>query len=245
MSYLIFDIETVPDPTMWKPGGGDPGADGKKRRAKKSDSFAPLYAHRPIAIGYVLLTDELQVANMGCAGTMSFGDDERALLNAWNQFAAARHTLVSFNGRGFDMPVLTLRALRWGVQQGWYGGEYRGRYKEEHLDLFDQLTEFGAVGREGFSLDTFSQIIGLPAKGGFDGSKVAGAFAAGEAAKIEAYCVVDVVKTSFLLMRYLLMRGRIDLPNYQVAANRLLAQCDASGIQVTKGVDRSRLLFEG
>jgi hypothetical protein len=249
MPYLIFDIETVPDRTLWSPAGAAPPTDiapKKKPRARKTDEFPPLYAHRPIAIGYVLLNDELDVANMGVAGTTTFGDNERALLLAWNAFAEVNQaTLVSFNGRGFDMPVLSLRALRWGVSQRWYAGDYRKRYDEQHIDLFDQLTEFGLVGRAGFSLDTFSQIIGLPAKGGMDGSKVAALFAAGEAKKIESYALLDTVKTALLLFRYQLMRGRIGLDHYRKAATNLVERCNGAGINTAFfGADFKRLFLE-
>lgn len=250
MPFLIFDIETVPDLTLWTPAGAAPPTDiapKRKPRARKTDEFPPLYAHRPIAVGFVHLDDNLDVLNMGVAGTTNFGDDERALLLAWNAFADNNpSTLVSFNGRAFDMPVLSLRALRWGVSQGWYGGDYRKRYDEEHIDLFDQLTEFGLVGRSGFSLDTFSQIIGLPAKGGMDGSKVAGLFAAGEAKKIEAYCLVDVAKTTFLFMRYQLMRGRITIDRYRTQATRFMHACSNAGLDgaIAFGGDTKRLFLE-
>jgi predicted PolB exonuclease-like 3'-5' exonuclease len=249
MSFLVFDIETVPDPALWTAPATSPPTDiapKRKPRAKK-DEFPPHFAHRPVAIGYVLLNEELDVVNMGVAGTTTFGEDERALLVAWNAFADQnRATLVSFNGRSFDMPVLSLRALRHGVAQGWYGGGFRNRYKDDHLDLFDQLTEYGLVGRAGFSLDQFSQIIGLPGKGGMDGSKVAGMFAAGQAQKIESYCLVDVARTTFLFFRYQLMRGRITLDHYRTVATRFMHACSTAGLDggISFGSDTKRLFLE-
>lgn len=216
MSYLVIDIETYPDFKVWQPAA-------KKPRAKKdpADAFAPLFAHRPIAIGIAMFDDNLNFQHIGCLGTSTYKDDERALLSTlstWmDQLATtSMPTLVTFAGRRFDLPVLALRALRHAIPHGWYTKDMRKRYTEEqHLDLFDALTESGAFEKTDFSLDTFSRIIGLPGKTGFDGSMVKAAFDRGEVAKIEGYCQVDVIRTSFLLMRYLMMRGRISFEQFQ------------------------------
>jgi len=216
MSYLVFDLETVPDMKVWTP-------EPKKPRAKKdpADAFAPLYAHRPIAIGYVALDDDLNATAIGCVGTSTFKDDERALLSAFSNWVTPMTTtMVTFAGHRFDMPVLALRALRHALPHGWYDSEKRNRYREtSHLDLFTALTEGSPENK--FSLDTFCKIIGLPGKGGFDGSMVKGAFERGEIAKIEGYCTQDAVRTTFLLFRYLLMRGRITELQYHTAATGL------------------------
>ena len=241
MSYLILDIETVPDASLWT------AAPPKPRARTKTDDFAPLYAHRPIAIGSVLLSDQHMVEYIGVAGTTLFGDDEAALLTAWSAWMQqARPVLVSYNGRGFDISVIELRALRHGVNLGWHDKDYRNRYGESHIDLFDQVTKFGIIARNGFSLGTMSTLIGLPPKGGMDGSKVAGMFAAGEAAKIEAYCASDCARTAFLFMRYQLMRGRMTVNEYREAAGALLRLCTEREMHgVLFGADQKRLLLEG
>lgn len=231
MSYLVLDIETVPDMNVWTPAA-------KKPRAKTdpADAFAPLYAHRPIAVGVALLDDNLAPVHIGCVGTSTFKDDERALLFAVSSWMAqlmltSAPTVVTFNGRGFDLPVLALRALRHALPHGWYSNDHRKRYSEaHHLDLFDALSESDSSRRSGFSLDTFSRIIGLPGKTGFDGSMVKGAFERGEIARIESYCIVDVVRTSFLLSRYLMMRGRISYDTFQAATKALWEKAAEVGV---------------
>jgi len=240
MSYVIFDIETVPDPALWTQPAPKP-------RARKASGFAPLYAHRPIAIGVLALNEETYaVETFAVAGTTSFADNEAALITAWSGWMQQlQPVLVSFNGRGFDMPVLALRAMRHGVQLGWHGKDYRSRYGEQHIDLFDQATEFGGVGRDGFSLSDMSALIGLPVKGE-DGSMVAGMFAEGKAAHIEGYCACDVARTAFLFMRWQLMRGRMDLARYREAATALLNLCTERQLTgVLFGADKARLLLEG
>ncbi len=238
MSYVIFDIETVPDSTLWT-------APPPKPRAKKGGGFPPLYAHRPIAIGVLALNEETYaVETFAVAGTTTFGDNEGALIAAWSGWMAQlQPVLVSFNGRAFDVPVLALRAIRHGVSIGWHNKEYRSRYGEQHIDLFDEATVFGGVGRDGFSLSNLSALIGLPTKGE-DGSMVAGMHAEGQHAKIEAYCGMDLVRTAFLFMRYQLMRGRLSLEGYRVAAvaiKNLCVERQLSGVLF--GADEKRLLL--
>jgi len=248
MPHLVFDIETITDTSLWtlpKPAAPEePGActcvpaptglakhkrgcpSQKKAKPVKApeDVFAPLHAHRPIAIGMVVLGDDLVLApnGLGVIGTSMFGDDERALLAAWSTYVEQhRPKLVSFNGRGFDLPVLSLRAMRLGVPMTWYVGDYRHRYNGDHTDLFDYLTDFGAVSRRtGFALDDMAQLIGLASKGDTS-SQVGKLWAEKQAAKIEAHCLADVARTAFLFMRASLLRGRITLEQYRLAASTL------------------------
>jgi hypothetical protein len=294
MSYLVFDIETVPDQTLWAPVIELPRLNEEKKpgkadlafldnvltrdfakvhaldlakaldvatRAEKPDAvaklaplappekpeFAPLYAHRPIAIGYVLLEDNLNVRHVGCAGVTSYGDDEARLLGAWSSFVGhERPAIVTWGGRGFDMPVITLRSLRWGVQQAWYNKDYRYRYNEDrHLDLCEAMTEFGAVPKLGFKLGNIARLLGLPGKGDVDGSQVAKLFQEGRAAEIELYCQTDAIQTAFVMLRFFLMRGRVDAETYRTAAQNLLAACRGQAHLATfaAAVDEKSLLL--
>lgn len=234
--YIVFDIETVPDESLWKPSPPKP-------RARKKDDFAPLYAHRPIVIGFGVFDDNLHCGHLGVMAS----DDEVALITEFTGWLAHQDaTLVTFNGRGFDVPVLGLRALRHGIPQHFNTVQHRKRYTEDkHLDLMDVLTEFGGLGRSGFSLSTLSSVIGLPGKNDMDGSMVAGMYAKGEIEKIKGYCVQDCVRTGFLLARYLLMRGRITIDMYRAAAAGLLQKCHEMQLTgVLFGADTKRLLLE-
>ena len=238
MSYVIFDIETIPDATLWSPAPPKP-------RARKASTFPPLYAHIPVAIGVLALNeDTYAIETFAVAGTTTFGDNEAGLIAAWSGWMnSLRPVLVSFNGRGFDMPVLSLRALRHGVSIGWHNKEYRSRYDEQHIDLFDQATAFGIVGRDGFSLSNLSALIGMPIKSE-DGSMVAGLHAQGNHAKIEAYCMQDVMRTGFLFLRYQLMRGRMSLEQYRTMAQAMVAMCHERQLAgVLFGGDEKRLLL--
>lgn len=239
MPFIVFDIETVPDESLWK---SDPLTKAGKKRVK--EEFAPLYAHRPIVIGFAIVDDALNMSHLGFVG----GDDEPKLITDFSDWVAQQTaTLVTFNGRGFDVPVLALRALRHGISQRFYTPAHRRRYDEEnHLDLMSALTEGGTLGRTGFSLSTMSALIGLPGKGADeDGSKIHGMYQKGEHEKIQLYAQSDVVRTAFLLYRYLLMRGRIELTAYRRAALALLELCKERKLtNVLFGCDSKRLLLE-
>src|SRR5687768_16837606 len=118
-SYLIMDIETVPDAELHTPPEPAPGVE---------KAFPPLYACKPIVIGVMWLDEQLCCKKMGTIGE---GKDEAGMLAAFADFVGNRKPhLVTWNGRGFDMPVLLLRALRHGVSMPWYYEErdYRYRY---------------------------------------------------------------------------------------------------------------------
>lgn len=191
------------------------------------DQMAPVYAQRPIAIGCLWLSDTLEFKNLGCMGVSKYGDDERELLLKWNEFMNKEHpAVVTWNGRGFDIPVLALRSFRWGVPQPWSNKDFRYRYNEDkHIDLLELMTDYGAVFRNGFKLDAISKLIGLPGKYGIDGSQVARIFAEGGIERIENYCQTDVITTAFILMRFFLIRGKLNIESYRKCVNGLLQKC--------------------
>lgn len=235
MSYLVFDIETVPDSNLWKP-------EPPKPRARKKDEFPPLYAHRPIVIGFALFDDDLKLQHLDAVAS----DDEAKLISDFtNWLAQMPATLVTFNGRGFDVPVLGLRAMRLGLSQLYNTAAHRKRYSEEHhLDLMEVLTEFGSLGRSGYSLDALTRVIGLGGKNGVDGSMVAGMYAQGQIEKIRGYCICDVGRQSFLMLRYLLLRGRITIEQYREAATALWQVCvDRQLGGITFAADTKTLLL--
>lgn len=294
-TYLVFDVETVPDYSVWSPPGpelpklGDEKKPGKAAleflaraaevdvaklhqadiakahdiatRAEKADliakfapavepekpPFPPLYACQPITIAFLWLDSNFRVREVGCASIRTVGS-ERGLLAGWADFLGReRPTIVTWGGRGFDVPVINLRSFRNGVPQRWYDKDTRYRYNEDrHLDLCESLTEFGAVPKLGFKLGTFAKLCGLPGKDDMNGSHVETLYKAGKLAEIEAYCLVDAVKTSFALMRFFLVRGRLSLEEYRVAARGLLENCrmQPALAEFVAAIDVPRLLLE-
>lgn len=249
--YLIVDIETAPDTSIWtrpdavvtaaSPNGGT--------TITVNDPFPPHHAHRVICIGFALLTAEYALVELG-AFTIGRGlrqvdlfatpaerdqdADESELLFAFSRRVndaqrKAREdkgslTVVGFNSRGFDMSVLVLRALKHGVPLPWMFREraFNIRYEERgHLDLCDAISNFGAAKMT--KLDTLAKLIGLPGKLGVDGSQVAGLYEQGRIDEIAAYCCADVAQTALLLLRWRLIQYELTLPAYQDAERALRA----------------------
>jgi predicted PolB exonuclease-like 3'-5' exonuclease len=241
---LAFDIETVPDVSgLRKLYGHAPDTpDGevaqiafdRKREATGSD-FLPLHLHRVVAISCALRDrDSFRVWSLG-----ESGESEAELLQRFFD-GIEKYTpqLVSWNGSGFDLPVLNYRALIHGVHAArfWDLGEedrdfrwnnYIGRYHSRHLDLMDVLAMY--QGRGNAPLDQMAQLLGLPGKLGLDGSKVWDAFQQGHIGAIRSYCETDVANTYLLYLRFQLVRGITDTVAYRRECDLVRATLLKSG----------------
>jgi predicted PolB exonuclease-like 3'-5' exonuclease len=149
-----------------------------------------------------------------------------------------RPVLVSWNGSGFDLPVLHYRALKHGIAapRYWDTGQhdrdtkwdnYLGRYGFRHTDLMDVLALYN--GRNYAPLHEIAVLLGLPGKLGMDGSQVAAAFAEGKLAEIRAYCETDVLNTYLIYLRFLLLRGQLGAAQHEAELGRVRGFLAGSG----------------
>jgi len=219
---LVFDIETIPDVAGLRRlyGLGDDIDDAgvvdmasHRRRQTHGSDFLQLHLHRIVAISCALREgDNFKVWSLGEA------DDGEAELIGRFFDGIAKYTpqLVSWNGCGFDLPVLHYRSLVHGVSapRYWEQGDddrefrwnnYLGRYHTRHIDLMDMLALYQP--RSNVPLDDMTRLIGFPGKLGLHGSKVWSAFQRGEIAAIRNYCETDVANTHLVFQRFQLMRG--------------------------------------
>jgi 3'-5' exonuclease len=175
-------------------------------------------------------------------------EDEGEMLRSFSEFVGKHKPhLVTWNGRGFDLPVIALRALHHGVQLPWYyrDKDFRYRFSESgHFDLCDSLSDYGAASKT--SLAGAAKLIGLPGKDGVDGSQVEGMYQAGQIEEIKAYCLSDVVQTAFVFLRYKLLVGAIDKATYRNAARGLweTLATDARFSKLVENTDLARLMLE-
>ncbi|MFN0248981.1 MAG: ribonuclease H-like domain-containing protein [Kofleriaceae bacterium] len=228
--YLILDIETIPDTERWQPPTVVEG------EAPPRGAFPPSWAHRVVVIGCLWLDHGYNVRHLGVieattSGSGTSDERERALLEELADLVGTnRQTLVTFNGRSFDMPVLALRSLCLGVPMRWYYRDHATRYRysdQGHLDLCDWLADHGAT--RSTSLDAVARLIGLPGKIGVDGSQVEGLYAAGQLSEIQRYCLADVAQTALLFLRFRLLQGQLAPADYRARTNELLAALAADG----------------
>ena len=234
----MLDIETVPDPELvW-----DAAVEG----------FPPAPFHQVVALGVLWLDSDHQLLKLGAfGGEEDAPPDESKVLQEFADFIGERHpTMVTFNGRRFDLPVLANRMLKRGVPfPAYYAGrsgrvDYRYRFSDEgHMDLADVLTDFGASRMP--SLDALAQLVGMPGKMGVDGSKVQSMHEQGKHAEIRDYCLHDVVQTTFVFLRAELLRGRMTREDYRVKAQALWAALDKDPrvADVLERADRAKVLL--
>jgi hypothetical protein len=224
MSFAIFDIETRIDKALIQ-SVMYPHEDVTEEEAYQRfrqqireerdgrGDFLPLAFHVPISTASYILT---AVEVLGAEDYSEAG----IVCEFWRRVEMFPGTLVSFNGRAFDLPVLEMQALRYGCQAPRYFNEkygHRYRYAEErHYDLFEFLSNVGVHRiRGGFNL--LARLIGLPGKTSVDGSMIQGLWEAGQLSTIHAYCRQDVIQTFGLFLRVELMRGRLTPTAYQAA----------------------------
>jgi predicted PolB exonuclease-like 3'-5' exonuclease len=226
---LVFDIETIPDVAGLRTllglqaelSDADVAAAAfAARREKTGSDFLQHHLHRVAAISCVFRDDDgFRVRSLG-----SLTDTEPKLVQDFFRIID-RYTpqLVSWNGGGFDLPVLNYRALIHGITASryWEQGDedrdfkwnsYLARYHARHLDLMDHLAMY--TGRANAPLDDLAKLCGFPGKMGVDGSQVWTLFQENRLAEIRDYCETDVVNTYLVYCRYQLMRGRFTRQQY-------------------------------
>ena len=144
----------------------------------------------------------------------------RGFWQGWSHYN--RPTLVTFNGRGYDLPVLELAAYRYGLSvPAWFNvdarsfEQARNRYNNDaHIDLMDLFSNFGASRMTG-GLNLLANVIGKPGKTGIDGSMIQDMYDAGKAEEINDYCRCDVLDTYFVFLRSRVLLGKLSLDEEQ------------------------------
>jgi predicted PolB exonuclease-like 3'-5' exonuclease len=223
---LVFDIETIPDVAGIRRLKGLPDELGddevaefafQQRRATNGTDFLPHHLQRVVTISCAL-------AEAGQFRVFSLSEPECAegeiIQRFFDGVEKLTPQLVSWNGGGFDLPVLHYRGLLHGVAAPRYwdlgdGGytdsrefkwnNYIGRYHTRHLDLMDLLALYQP--RASAPLDDLAKLMGFPGKLGMDGAAVWAGYRDGKIKEIRDYCETDVVNTYLVFLRFQLMRG--------------------------------------
>ncbi len=237
MNILVFDIETVPDVEagrrLYMLDGLDDADVARVMQAKRvqetdgKSEFLRHFLHRVVAISVVLRTSaRLHVWSIG-----ELDSPEAELLRRFFE-GLERYDpiLVSWNGRGFDLPVLHFRSLlhRVSAPRYWETGEldhdfrwnnYLNRFHERHTDLMDVIA--GYEPRAYASLHEVAALLGLPGKLGMTGGDVWERYIGGDLQGIRDYCETDVLNTYLIYLRYELMRGRQTPEGHDAACQAL------------------------
>lgn len=224
MHCFSFDIETIPDVEfgrkMWQLddlSDQDVGtAMSFKRQQATGNEFLPLHQQRIVAISVALRSgDSFRVWTLGDRDA----DEAEIIRRFYAGIERYSPQLVSWNGSGFDLPVLHYRALKHGIQapRYWELGDserefrynnYLSRFHWRHIDLMDVLAGFQMRGRA--SLDQIAVMLGFPGKLGMSGDKVWQCWLDGGIDDIRNYCESDVLNTYLVYLRFEYMRGNLD-----------------------------------
>ncbi len=230
MNVLTFDIETIPDVEAGRRLHGLDALSDKdvarvmfqKRREQTGDSdFLRHHLHRVVAISVVLRrADSVSVWSLGEVNA----DEAEIIRRFYDGIEKYTPTLVSWNGSGFDLPVLHYRALKHGISaprywetgaddQSFRWNNYLSRFHERHTDLMDVLSAYQP--RATAPLDEIALLLGLPGKMGHSGAEVWEQFQQGNLEGVRNYCETDVLNTYLVYLRYELMRGNLDDAGYR------------------------------
>lgn len=235
MTILVFDIETIPDIEAGRKLYDLHGLSDEDtaqalfalRRAKVGNDFLPHYLQKIVAISLVISNaKQLKVWSLGD----ETADEKEIIMRFFGGIDKHTPTLVSWNGSGFDLPVLHYRALLHGItaplywetgenQQTFRWNNYLNRFHYRHLDLMDVLA---AYQNKAFApLDQIASMLGFPGKMGMSGDKVWKEYLNGNLSGIRNYCETDVLNTYCIYLRFELIRGMLNQKEYDQAIERL------------------------
>ncbi|QQS03538.1 MAG: 3'-5' exonuclease [Fibrobacterota bacterium] len=226
VSALVLDIETIVDGRLiqrvkW-PAEPELSPVAARRRLTaelreasdgKSD-FIPHVFHVPVSTALAGVDEHFRLVGLTTLDRPQFRPQiiARHFWDGWEK--RKRPQLVTFNGRGFDMPVLEMAAFRYGIPlPGWFGIDGptspRARFQQRgHLDLMELVTAHGAVRLMG-GLHLLATLLQKPGKMDTKGSMVQDLWDEGQKLRIDDYCLCDVLDTYFVHLRLAVLRGKV------------------------------------
>jgi len=231
VKYLVFDVESVADPELVAKLKY-PNLDITPNEAvrafrdelleKNDTDFIPYPYQLPISIAIAKVDTEFRLLDLVSLDEPKYRPHIMTDL-FWRGWQAYNQpTLVTFNGRGFDLPLLELAAFRYGISiPAWFAlraktyDQPRNRYNTEaHFDLCDVLTNFGATRMAG-GLNLTANLLGKPGKMETQGCMVQDLHEQGELERINNYCRCDVLDTYFVFLRVAVLTGQLKLEQEQ------------------------------
>jgi hypothetical protein len=230
-AFLVLDTESIPDGRLLNlvkypaenltPAQAIERAQAEAREVSaKGSDFLPVSFQVPVAVCILRIAADFRLQAIRCLDAPQFRPP-KIVEEFWRGLAhyksksGNRAKLVTFNGRGFDLPLLELAAFRYGCCASDYFLTSRNRFHGE-LDLFDWLTNYGACRLAG-GLDLFSKILGKPGKMEVSGDQVYAMYLDGKIQEINDYCMFDTLDTYFVFLRTRVLRGDISLEEEHTA----------------------------
>jgi predicted PolB exonuclease-like 3'-5' exonuclease len=231
--WLVFDCESIPDGRLLNivkyptetltPEEAVARAQAEARATSGSD-FLPVTFQLPIAISLLRVGTDFSLQAMACLDAPQYRS--RMIIEQfwsglvyYHQQFHGQVKMVTFNGRGFDLPLMEMAAFRYGLSAPQLLSGLQKRYDDWHLDLMDWLTNYGAIRLSG-GLNLLSKMLGKPGKTEVTGKKVYPMWRDGKIAAINDYCLCDTLDTYFVFLRTRVMAGLLTLDEEQALIRR-------------------------
>ncbi len=201
-NYLIIDVESAADP------------DADQVLAKQIEDergFMPVQYQIPIVIAVLELAPECYPLNRTVLQSATYQDIPAMITEWWKTYSKAPQILVTYNGRGFDLPILELASFKYGNQippRYWDKFGPRNRFSGEHIDISEWITNYGAI--KSIQLNCLSKKLKRAGKGDINGKMIHQMYTEGKIAEIATYCANDVVDTYAVFLRTRVMLGLLN-----------------------------------
>jgi predicted PolB exonuclease-like 3'-5' exonuclease len=229
-AFLVVDTESVPDGGLLakvKYPGEDltPEAAIERAQAEARETsytgsdFLPVSFQTPVAVCVVRVGNDFSLQAVTCLDAPHFRPREIVKKFWFGVEFYTKAKLVTFNGRGFDMPMLELAAFRHGLSLRDYCQRNRNRFGGNHLDLLDWLTNYGACRLVG-GLNLLAKMLGKPGKMDVAGDQVYRLVSEGRLQEVNDYCLCDTLDTYFVFLRTRVLTGDLALDQEQDLVRR-------------------------
>lgn len=225
VEYLVFDIETVGDGALIQrvrypdsdllPAEAIARYQAELLEQTGRDVLPPTFT-LPVSVAVAKVRSDFQLVDLTVLDAPEYRPEQitQRFWQGWNHYE--RPCFVTFNGRGYDMPVMELAAFRFGLSlPAWFNvgsrsfEQARNRYNiSQHIDLCDLFSNFGALRMNG-GLNLMANLINKPGKSGVDGSQVQRMYEDGQLEQINDYCRCDVLDTYFVFLRSRVLLGHL------------------------------------
>lgn len=253
MNVFVFDIETVPDIDGCRRLYNLHGLSDEDvaravfhmRRQQANTEFLRHHLHKIIAISAVLRSrDQFRVWSLGDVES----SEEDLLKRFYSGIERYTPTLVSWNGSGFDLPVIHYRSLLYPInaEHYWESGEndssfrynnYLSRYHERHTDLMDVLAAYSP--RANAPLEEIASLCGFPGKMGMSGAIVWDNYLEGNIGSIRDYCETDVLNTYLVYLNYQRNKGMLDQTQYDSECTLVRDSLKNSGLKHLQAFEKA------